>query len=223
MSGRGHASAVSRIGGLALLSHPDVLKVDTYKDCDNVFKRWSELCPYYVWHALAIPVPGMPGLGANSVESIWQGTKLLDGKLDLEQMQDRPVKRPAESLRNAGFKYSESRFAFGKVELDIVSARWLIYVPAYLYTLTQLVSRAIHHEIGAWLDAGKDVVFYDWDSNMDIGNPHYSFSHSSILAQWYGRQVDDLIAGFETCASAYDVPQKIVTPVIRRAVMCRSM
>ncbi|MDT0262448.1 DUF6939 family protein [Jatrophihabitans lederbergiae] len=188
------ALAVSRLRGLELLGDPDALCVDTFKDCAAPMRVWRPLGPFTVWDEAVLPVPGRPELRARSVESVWQGLKIVDGELDLAQLAGTPAKRPPDDQRGGGYRYDRSRFRLGDVELPIVDARLLIYLPLYLYLLEHVVPPDVHERISSWLAIGRTVAFYDWDANMDIDDSSQSFSHSSLLARWYDNELDELLA-----------------------------
>jgi hypothetical protein len=200
------ALALSRPRGLKLLGDPDVLCVDTFKDCAAPMRRWRTLGPFTVWDEPVLPVPRRPELRARSVESVWQGLKIVDGELDLAQLTGRPAKRPPDNRRGGSYRYELSRFRFGEIELGLVDARLLIYLPVYLYLLDHVVPREVHAEISSWLATGRTVAFYDWDSNMDIDDASRSFSHSALLARWYTGRMDNLLARHNRLAARVGAP-----------------
>lgn len=196
-------TAVSRPRGLAIFAQGDFLCIDTFKDCADSMRKWSQLCPFTVWPQAIIPVPGRADLRARSIESIWQGLKIVDNELDLAQLHGIPEKRPPDHERGPEFPYADSRFRFGDVDLDIVTARYLIYFPTYLYVLDNLVGLEVHREIEKWISSGGTAAFYDWDANIDIDDPRSSFAHSALLAGWYGGTLDPLIGRYDELAACY--------------------
>jgi hypothetical protein len=56
--------------------------------------------------------------------------------------------------------------------------------------LDRLVPDEVVTEILDALRDGRDVLFFDWDSNFDIFDVRSSFSHSSILAAWFGGRLE---------------------------------
>ncbi|MFI5758511.1 DUF6939 family protein [Streptomyces sp. NPDC051569] len=143
-----------------------------------------------------IPVPGQPPhLSACSVESVWQALKLVDGATDLPMLTRPADKRPPEAERGEGFDYRATTLCHAGRPAGLVDARYLIYLPAYLYALDQLVPEEVLAEIGEALAAGREVLFYDWDDNVDIEDAGSSFSHSAVLAAWFGGSVEhDFVA-----------------------------
>jgi hypothetical protein len=105
--------------------------------------------------------------------------------------QRRPEKRPPEALRTCpGYAYESSQFLCGDRTLDLVTARYILYVPSYLYMLEHHVPQTLIDTLECALDAGRTLVFFDWDSNFDIDDPRTSFSHSAILASWFNGDLD---------------------------------
>jgi hypothetical protein len=186
---RGQVRPLSR--QLGLLSS-DALRVDTANCAPPEMKRFATMNPFYRDRAWRIPVPGTDRF-ACSVESIWQGLKLVNGQTDFAMFGDTPVKRPPDAERGLSYDYAASVFAYGDEIVDLVTARLIIYLPAYLYLLEHLVPETTVAEITGWLDQGGNVAFFDWDDNFDILHTGSSFSHSAILADWFGGRLDDLL------------------------------
>lgn len=189
-----HAHAVSRSEGVKrLAASKDVLCVDTANCAPPEMARFSVFNPFHFDHMAVIPVPGQNEF-ACSIESIWQGLKIIDGQTDFAMFKRVPSKRPSDSMRQRmDYVYEETKFLFGKFVIDLISARFVIYLPTYLYVLENLVSTAIIEEIFDTLQCGCDVIFYDWDDNHDITDPSSSFSHSAILAAWCNGTLDETL------------------------------
>lgn len=189
------ATAVSRSRALELMASDAAhacLMVDTYVGAPVNMRRFCPLNPFTTWPSGSIPVPGYPSLRARSVEAVWQGLKLVDGELDLDQLDGSPKKRPSDSERRVrtGFDYSKTRFLLNGEKIDLATARFMIYLPTYLYLLDRLVPGDLIDEIFTHMNSCTQVVFYDWDSNLDIRDIRSSFSHSSILAAWFNGNLE---------------------------------
>jgi hypothetical protein len=189
MSSGGRVLAVARQQGQ---SAGPGLAVDTADAAPGGMRRFACLNPFHFRPGWRIPVPGTGQL-ACSVESVWQGLKLVNGATDLAMLRRPPTKRPPEQERTADFDYRASVFRFGSRTIDLVSARYLIYLPTYLYLLDRLVPDIVLREITDALERGRDVHFYDWDANFDIEDPGTSFSHSAVLAAWFGGRLEPLL------------------------------
>lgn len=185
MKKHGMCYAVPRETGLLEYDKGIMLAIDTYKDGPLCMKRFERMNPFYYNAENKIPVPGQAGLTAQSVESVWQGLKIVDGLTEFAMFGQAPWKRPPDNERGDGYKYEESVFLYGNLTLNLLLARFLIYLPAYLYVLHNVVEDNIIDEINTALDEGRDVCFYDWDCNMLINDIKSSFSHSAILASFF--------------------------------------
>ncbi|MDO0925010.1 hypothetical protein QQY24_06115 [Streptomyces sp. TG1A-8] len=190
---RGRLIATSRAEGEGTQAR-DALRVDTALAAPATMRRFVTLNPFHhdpSWH---IPVPGLPDVTASSVESCWQALKIVDGATDIPMLRRPAHKRPPETHRGPGFVYSASTLSYGGRAVDLVTARYLIYLPSYLYVLEHLVPDQVLHEISTAVHDGRTVVFYDWDDNLDIEDPASSFSHSAVLAAWFaGRLEKDFV------------------------------
>lgn len=183
----GRARAAPRAVGLGWTG--PALRVDTYQSAPSGMARFAAMNPFHWDPDWRIPVPGQPGITACSLESVWQGLKIHEGGTDFAMFRTRPYKRPPDTAR-AAHDYAATRFLLGDADVDIVTARLLIYVPAYLHLLDRLVPQCVMAEIHGALTAGTDVVFYDWDGNFNILDPSASFSHSALLAAWFNADLD---------------------------------
>ncbi|MEU7360196.1 MULTISPECIES: DUF6939 family protein [Streptomyces] len=166
--------------------------MDTALAAPASMRRFVTMNPFHHDPALRLPVPGLPAdVRACSVESVWQALKIVDGATDLGMLTGPPSKRPPESERGPGYDYGATTFSYGGRPIGLVAARYLIYLPVYLYALEHVVPEEVTREIGDALSAGRDVVFYDWDSNLDIEDTRDSFSHSAVLAAWFGGRMEN--------------------------------
>ncbi|MCI0703613.1 MAG: hypothetical protein L0241_21235, partial [Planctomycetia bacterium] len=91
-----------------------VFDVSSYAD-----PLYCELSP--MWVHGGIPVRGMSGETSHTVEGVWQGLKVIRGKIATRFFRGPGAKRGGKP----------SGHQFGKKELGIIEARRLIYVPAY--------------------------------------------------------------------------------------------
>ncbi|SEF23490.1 hypothetical protein SAMN05421837_102207 [Amycolatopsis pretoriensis] len=191
MTARGQARAVTRQQGESIPVGAG-LAVDTANAAPEAMRRFRCLNPFTFASGWRIPVPGADAF-AHSVEGIWQGLKLVDGQTDLAMLHSPARKRPPEHERVNGYDYAGSVFSFGSRTIGLVAARYLIYLPAYLHLLDRLAPESVIREIAGRLQHGHDVHFYDWDANFDIEDDHSSFSHSAVLAAWFGGHLDSLL------------------------------
>ncbi len=188
----GQACAVSRSIGLKLVSSDlDVLCIDSYKGAPNDMWRFRVFNPFNFDPDVAIPVPRQKEK-SHSIEGVWQGLKIVDGNVDFGMFRIAPYHRPPEyRKRLRSYAYQNTTFLYGNRIIGLIEARFVIYLPTYLYMLEHLMSVSVLDEIFAALCQGRDIAFFDWDSNHDIMNATISFSHSAILAAWFNGLLDE--------------------------------
>lgn len=173
--------------------YKDTLWVDTYNGAPLNMRKFRFFNPFFTWSEPLIPLPGMKEKKSKSVEAIWQGTKWIDEKTDVYQFDTYPYKRPSEKEReeNKNYSYAEAQFLYDQKIIHHREARFLIYLVSYLYVMNYLVPDSIMNDIFNSIEEGHTIIFYDWDSNMDITNISESFSHSAILAAWFRKSLEE--------------------------------
>ena len=160
---------VSRDEGLVLQSRDSVLAIDV----SSYSETHAFLSPYTWGKDIRIYVPGMPGEFAHSVEGIWQGLKIVEGRIDKKYFTMRPRKR----------RGVVSGHQLGNEILGLVEAREVIYIPVYFSYLESYVDAGIFED---WLDVligGRQVVFFDTESNGDIRVDEH-LAHSAVLSTY---------------------------------------
>ncbi len=165
-------------------------------DAASFNKEVFFLNPFYSDRSIQIPVPGQNCLFSNSLEAIWQGLKIVGGQMDLDMFLTEPRKRPntkerRELTAQGQYSYQDSRFQYGTEELDLITARKVIYVPSYRFLFDNFVPTEFKEQVKSQLKDGKDVYFYDWDDNPDIDNPNESFAHASLLVDLVNEYTHD--------------------------------
>jgi hypothetical protein len=130
-----------------------------------------------MWPHGGIPVPGMSGTTSDSVEGIWQGLKVIRGKIAPRFFSGPGQKR--------GGKPSGHRY--GTKLLKIVEARERIYRVAYEWVLTNRVDQALIEEFVRRAFAGETQLFHDVSDNGSIGNPDEGWAHAAVLVQYLNR------------------------------------
>jgi len=121
-----------------------------------------------------IPVPGRENIYSNSVESIWQGLKIIDNEINFSLFNEKPKKR----------KGNVQGHLFGNEILGIVEAREIIYRPAYLFYLDNYIKKSLKEDI-LLKSLNEDVAFYDVEDNLDINDTKSPLAHSAILAEFF--------------------------------------
>ena len=118
-----------------------------------------------------IPVPGQEQLRSSSVESIWQGLKIINGQTDFSLFERTPRKRAG---RVEGHQY-------GQEVLGYQEARRQIYLPAYTYHVVNNALDVVKDNLEVRLQQGT-VTFYDVESNGDINDLSRPYAHASLLS-----------------------------------------
>src|SRR5262245_44598969 len=104
-----------------------------------------------LWAHGGIPIPGMPGKTSDSVEGIWQGLKVIRGKIAPHLFRGRGQKRGGKP----------SGHHYGDRELGIVEARLKIYKVAYEWTLENRVDSDLTTGFIEEAFAGVEQHFHD--------------------------------------------------------------
>lgn len=149
----------------------------TVYDVSSYAEYWyCTLSPF--WPHGGIPVPGMPGTESDSVEGIWQGLKLISGKIAPRYFQCQGHKRGGSPR---GHRYGDKL-------LKIVEAREKIYRASYEW---MLINRADPLLIAAFTEAafaGSAQYFHDVSNNGRIGDPDEGWAHAAVLVQFLNRR-----------------------------------
>ena len=184
--------AVSRPEGLQYTDNEHFLCIDSYKDAPADMKKYSCFNPFYFHQDIQIPVPGYAPRVANSLESIWQGLKIVEGTTCFEMFTQKPYKRPTDAARrlDSEYIYAKSSFHYLGQNVDLLTARFFIYFKSYCWLLEHLVDQELLNEIKEALTSGKCILFYDWDDNFNIFNINSSFSHSAICCSWFNGELE---------------------------------
>lgn len=189
---------LGRAEAMAMMADGDVrhvLMVDTYDGAPANMAAFRPLNPFHLWPAPVLAVPGMDGRWSRSLEGIWQGLKVIEGKTDFAQFAGTPRKRPTDAERRASstYRYEAARFQFRGREIGLREARFRIYAVAYLELLDRVVPAALIARIRRAAQEGCEVAFYDWDDNGDIADIRASYSHSSLLRAWFAGELEQAL------------------------------
>lgn len=138
--------------------------------------------PYFtlspMWVHGGIPVPGMPGETSDTVEGVWQGLKVIRGKIATRYFRGPGAKRGGKP---SGHK-------FGNKELGIVEARRRIYVPTYEWVLENRVDPELIESLIATALSGVAQYVHDVGDNGDINDVNQPLAHTAVLVQYLNRK-----------------------------------
>jgi hypothetical protein len=131
-----------------------------------------------MWPHGGIPVPGMPGTSSDSVEGIWQGLKLIDGKTAARYFSGQGHKRGGKPRGHQ----------FGTKLLKIVEAREKIYRVSYEWMLENRAEADLIEHFVKQAFAGVVQYFHDVSDNGNIGDPDEGWAHAAVLVQYLNRR-----------------------------------
>ncbi len=160
---------------LAKRNNPQKLAFDVSSYAPAPYNSFS---PFSYSPQFQIPVPGIPGRIAHSVESIWQGLKVIDGVIDDTLFTTHPHKRRGVV---DGHLYN------GRL-LEVEEARWKIYLPAYHYFVDKYVPTETVNSLLSLPHQGKEISLYDVQENGNISNPE-PLAHASVLALYLNLKI----------------------------------
>lgn len=153
--------------------------IDVTSNSDQpTFKRFSPFYPHG-----SIPIPGLDGTLADSVEGIWQGLKVFENegidtkKFNITSMKN--LKRPGGTGTKRGACLGHS---YRNAIVDYLYARKNIYLPAYTHILENKLQNEINLLKGL-LQEGKNIALLDYETNDNIDNPYKPLSHAALIIQ----------------------------------------
>ncbi len=126
-----------------------------------------------------IPVPGLPNVKATCVEAVWQGLKVFENcGVDYATLHNDTMKDIKRTVR----KYGKPKgHQYGDKLLSYEDARWLIYLPTYLYMLENVPK--VQHSLEKIRERLEktDVVFLDYNTNCNITDYSKPLSHAGLV------------------------------------------
>ncbi len=149
---------------------------------------YNLLSPFTFSTQFQIPVPGLEKVVAHSVEGIWQGLRLIDGKSNyilFHQIADNKSVDNKERNRRDG---KITGYQYGAEVLDEREARWAIFIPSYTYYLNHFAPKDVIDSLLALQEKGKKLLVYDTKNNDDISNPE-PYAHAAVLASYLNLKI----------------------------------
>jgi hypothetical protein len=127
-----------------------------------------------------IPIPFSEDRLAESVEGIWQGLKVFDHHdIDESKFSVTSMKGLKRTVRKYGKPKGHRKGVNAEELLDYITARKLIYLPAYKWILDNSLVEEIK-ELRT-LATSKTVILLDYETNGDVDNPAKPLSHAQLL------------------------------------------
>ena len=174
-------------------------------------KPYNLLSPFTYSSDFQIPVPGQTGIYANSVESIWQGLKMIDGNIDFELFTQKPKKR----------KGQVDGHLFNGTIIDVVNARKEIYKPSYFYYLKNYVDEEINNGLLMKVFDQWEVYLYDVENNLDIKKPEplaHSVFACEYLNSYLNNKLNQVREKIDVEYNKKEFPHETLAEPISRAV-----
>lgn len=160
--------------------YPEALFYDTstnapYSRDYSFVENLSEFSPFT--QHIEIPVPKQ-NTTSQSVEGVWQGLKIIKGKIDRTYFENKGRKRYGKATGHL----------YGDTVIGYVDARKKIYTPSYEYMLTHAESLQEKIELLRQRALnGKQQFLFDVDNNIDIYNTKGPLAHSAILVEYINK------------------------------------
>ncbi len=139
----------------------------------------SELSPFIQYGR--IPVPGRNNV-SDSVEGVWQGLKVIDGKIDINYFKGKGRKR----------RGNPSGHLLGDKIVRYKEAREKIYLPTYKFMFERKVKSETKELIYDLAMQGIVQFFFDVDENGEIGDLSSPLAHSSVLVDLINKHLQKL-------------------------------
>ena len=141
---------------------------------------WVRFSPFFP-HG-EIPVPGLPGVVAASVEGLWQGLKVFEtAGVDRSKLEVTTMRGLKRTVRRFGRCLGH---AFGPEEelLGYRAARYGLYLPAYRWVLEHRLQEELA-QLRAKAEAGT-VVVLDYEVNPDPEDLRRPLSHAGLVVRY---------------------------------------
>jgi hypothetical protein len=153
----------------------DVLTIDV----SSKSPEWNVLSASYA-HG-DIPVPGMPGTYAQTVEGIWEGLKQFQfvGE-DLSLLEsEKPKKRrqTEDSGSLTGYSYA------GKTINDEIEARRRIFIPVYTWMVKNAPAARAKFDELVDLARTNTLHIHDGGENGNVGDEARPYAYAALLAE----------------------------------------
>lgn len=158
--------------------HPGAVVLDVTSK--TPYHSLQILSPFYP-HG-NIPVPFSDGVKATCVEAIWQGLKVFKScGIDTNMFNNSTMKNLKRTVRKYGKPLGHQKGVYSKELLSYLDARMQIYIPTYKWVLDNVPE--VHHSIERIKEESKkrDIVFLDYNTNMDYTNTSSPLSHAGLI------------------------------------------
>lgn len=156
-------------------SYPDADILDVTSQGSQPWIRFSPFYPHG-----NIPVPFSPGSFSASVEGIWQGLKVFEeAGVDPSKFEITRMKNLKRSVRTNGKVLGHRQGVEGEELLPYLDARYLIYLPTYLWVLEHPLQDLLVEL--RQIEQEKTVALLDYETNCDINETKRPLSHAGLI------------------------------------------
>ncbi|SCW71920.1 hypothetical protein [Mucilaginibacter sp. NFR10] len=157
--------------------YPEAIILDFTSSGIDEYKQFSPFYPHG-----DIPVPFCDVL-AKSVEGIWQGLKVFeDQDIDTAKFMIEDMKNIKRSVRKNGRVCGHRKGVYGTELLDYQEARKKIYLKTYAWVLDHKLQTLLGKLTQLALQ--KDLVFLDYETNIEIENLEKPLSHAGLVKRY---------------------------------------
>lgn len=167
--------------------YPESIFVDVTSKSSDQFVKLSPFYPHG-----DIPVPFSENVFSYSVEGIWQGLKVFNNyDIDTTKFLNKTMSNLKRTIRMFGLPLGHRKGIKSVDLLDYVTARNLIYVPAYYWMLENKAKLEIEKLIQ--MAISNDLVLLDCDTNSDFENLKKPLSHASLIKTYIELKHPELV------------------------------
>ncbi len=153
----------------------------------------TSLCSFSPFIAYGkIPIPKFNGI-SDSVEGVWQGLKVINGRIDMSYFNGKGRKR---------FGVPKGHL-YGDRVIASKEARQKIFIPSYAFMLRHCVPRDQLDEIYSLAREDVPQYFFDVDDNNDVGNLKSALAHSSVLVDIINKELQSANERFDIYPSLF--------------------
>ena len=159
-----YIESISKARGISYNQNCDhsILAIDISSSGD-----YHSLNPNVFSDSIKIPIPGMQNRHSNSVLGIWEGLKIIDGKIDELVFNIKPYRRTG----------TLEGYQFNDVPISLTEAKKKILIPSYRHFLRNYApEELINHILEEQRKCRSIYLFDSQESEDDVASP------SSILA-----------------------------------------
>jgi hypothetical protein len=154
---------------------PDALVLDVTSKGEQPWVRFSPFYPHG-----GIPVPGIPGTFARSVEGLWQGLKVFEHEgIDPSRWEIADMKGIKRAAGRRGRVLGHRLGVGSDVLLGYREARYNIYLPAYRWVLENRLSEEVSRLREE--SAARTVVLLDYEMNANVDDLSSPLSHAALI------------------------------------------